>query len=196
MSLTPRREATVARLLEAAVDQFAAHGIDATTVEQICEAAGFSRGAFYSNFATKNDLCAALIRQLEDRITATLDEVLVGLKPVSDPSQVVSLIIQKVGEVVTFTPEITVTLLEIKLRAQRNPELKRLLSETEEQTRPTQVAFVEQACEILGVKFRLPADQLVTLFEALFFYDAHNRETKPARGLMLPIATALIEPQA
>ena len=49
------------RLVEAAITQFAARGIDATSVEQLCDAAGFTRGAFYSNFASKDDLCTAII---------------------------------------------------------------------------------------------------------------------------------------
>ena len=66
--LTPRREATVGRLVEAAITQFAARGIDATSVEQLCEAAGFTRGAFYSNFTSKDDLCMAIIERYRDNV--------------------------------------------------------------------------------------------------------------------------------
>jgi len=40
---------------------FAAYGVDATSVDLIAEHAGFSRGAFYSNFANKDELVVELI---------------------------------------------------------------------------------------------------------------------------------------
>ena len=50
---TTRRQATRERLLDAAFEVFAEQGVHASTVEQIAERAGFTRGAFYSNFTTK-----------------------------------------------------------------------------------------------------------------------------------------------
>ena len=54
-----RRGRTRTRLLDAAVDVFAERGIEGATVELICERAGFTRGAFYSNFSTKEELLLA-----------------------------------------------------------------------------------------------------------------------------------------
>ena len=51
------------RLLEAANAVFATHGFGGATVEQIASQAGFTRGAFYSNFASKDDLFLALLEQ-------------------------------------------------------------------------------------------------------------------------------------
>jgi AcrR family transcriptional regulator len=56
----PTREETRARLFEAAADVFAEHGIGAATIEQIASAAGFTRGAFYSNFDSKDELLLAM----------------------------------------------------------------------------------------------------------------------------------------
>jgi AcrR family transcriptional regulator len=56
---TARRGRTRVRLLDAAVDVFAERGVEGATVEQICERAGFTRGAFYSNFSTKEELLLA-----------------------------------------------------------------------------------------------------------------------------------------
>ncbi|MGD7789113.1 TetR/AcrR family transcriptional regulator [Propionibacteriaceae bacterium Y1700] len=60
--LTARRSATRERLLQAAVEVFAEAGVLGASVEQICERAGFTRGAFYSNFDSKDDLCLALLQ--------------------------------------------------------------------------------------------------------------------------------------
>lgn len=50
------RENTRARLLEAAAQVFAEVGLDGASVEAVCERAGFTRGAFYSNFESKDEL--------------------------------------------------------------------------------------------------------------------------------------------
>lgn len=55
-----RRRRTRERLLDAAYALFAEHGIHATPIEAIAEAAGFTRGAFYSNFESKTELFFAL----------------------------------------------------------------------------------------------------------------------------------------
>jgi AcrR family transcriptional regulator len=49
------------RLLEAAAKVFGDKGISAATIEDICDEAGFSRGAFYSNFKAKDDLVLVLL---------------------------------------------------------------------------------------------------------------------------------------
>jgi AcrR family transcriptional regulator len=62
-----RRAATRERLLDAARVVLANEGIQGASVEHICEQAGFTRGAFYSNFSTKDELLLALCeRESED----------------------------------------------------------------------------------------------------------------------------------
>ncbi len=76
-----RRGRTRERLLDAAYDAFAEHGVHVATVEQITERAGFTRGAFYSNFTTKEELFFALMERENGLRTATLREQLDVLQP-------------------------------------------------------------------------------------------------------------------
>lgn len=46
---------------------FAEHGVAGATIEQIVSAAGFTRGAFYSNFSTKDELAVAMLEDHLDR---------------------------------------------------------------------------------------------------------------------------------
>src|SRR5579859_2973858 len=57
------RELTTQRLLDAAQKLIAKKGLSATSVEDIAEAAGYTRGAFYSNFNSKGDLFIELLRR-------------------------------------------------------------------------------------------------------------------------------------
>ncbi|TDT31156.1 TetR/AcrR family transcriptional regulator [Naumannella halotolerans] len=61
--ISERRAQTREKLADAATEVFAERGILAATVEEICESAGFTRGAFYSNFGSKDDLVIALVER-------------------------------------------------------------------------------------------------------------------------------------
>jgi AcrR family transcriptional regulator len=63
-TMTPRRAATRARLLDAAREMIAERGAGGATVEGIAERAGFTRGAFYSNYATLDELIVDVIRDV------------------------------------------------------------------------------------------------------------------------------------
>ena len=63
------RQNTRARLLEAAADVFAAKPFGAVTVDDLVGAAGFTRGAFYSNFKSKDEL---IIAMLEDHVEQSI----------------------------------------------------------------------------------------------------------------------------
>lgn len=54
------------RVLAAATTLFAEQGYEATSVQQIVDAAGVTKGAMYHHFSSKDDLLAASYRQLLD----------------------------------------------------------------------------------------------------------------------------------
>ena len=78
---TARRHATRERLLDAAFAVFAEQGVHASTVEQIVEHAGFPRGAFYSNFTTKEELFVALMEREDAARLAALEQKFAVLRP-------------------------------------------------------------------------------------------------------------------
>jgi AcrR family transcriptional regulator len=65
----PTRDDTRDKLFEAAARVFEEQGIGGASIEAIAAAAGFSRGAFYSNFASKDEL---IIAMLEDHVAQTV----------------------------------------------------------------------------------------------------------------------------
>lgn len=73
---TRRRAQTRARLLDAAFEVFAAKGFGAATIEDVCSAAGFTRGAFYSNFGSMDELFYALYERNAEQIGNQVTEAL------------------------------------------------------------------------------------------------------------------------
>jgi AcrR family transcriptional regulator len=65
----PTRDETCEKLFEAAARVFEEHGIGGASIETIAAAAGFTRGAFYSNFKSKDELIFAM---LEDHVEQTM----------------------------------------------------------------------------------------------------------------------------
>jgi AcrR family transcriptional regulator len=63
------RDQTTQRLLDAAQRLIAKKGLSAASVEDIAEAAGYTRGAFYSNFSSKGDLFIELLRRDHEKAT-------------------------------------------------------------------------------------------------------------------------------
>jgi AcrR family transcriptional regulator len=63
------------RLLDAAERVFLRHGLKGSSVEEITAEAGFTRGAFYSNFKSKNELFVELLHaRVYDRYAEMAEE--------------------------------------------------------------------------------------------------------------------------
>ncbi len=70
----PTRDDTCEKLFEAAARVFEEQGIGGASIEAIAAAAGFTRGAFYSNFKSKDELIIAMLEDhVEQSIARTLD---------------------------------------------------------------------------------------------------------------------------
>jgi AcrR family transcriptional regulator len=65
----PTRDDTCEKLFEAAARVFEEQGIGGASIEAIATAAGFTRGAFYSNFNSKDEL---IIAMLEDHVEQSM----------------------------------------------------------------------------------------------------------------------------
>jgi AcrR family transcriptional regulator len=78
----PTRDDTREKLFEAAARVFEEQGIGGASIEAIAATAGFSRGAFYSNFMSKDEL---IIAMLEEHVAQTIRRNLDLLEKHKDP---------------------------------------------------------------------------------------------------------------
>ena len=80
MAETPENSRT--RLLTATIDLVRANGYAATRVDDVCAAAGVTKGSFFHHFASKEDLAIAAAGQWNERATQALRaRALSSLKP-------------------------------------------------------------------------------------------------------------------
>ena len=86
------------------------------------------------------------------------------------------------------------TLVEIRLRSTRSPELAQRLAKVGDEVRPGMLRFIDNLAAQLGVEFRLTTEQLLDVLESLFFYDMNTNRTD-VRDLIGPVALALSQPK-
>jgi AcrR family transcriptional regulator len=68
---------TRTRLLDAAISVFTRRGLHDATLEEISEAAGYTRGAIYSNFKGKDDLLFTVFEErIEPRLVAVAERMI------------------------------------------------------------------------------------------------------------------------
>lgn len=70
------QQATREKLLTTATELIVARGVHANSINTIAEEAGFSKGAFFSNFASKNALLLEVMQRFKQREIAQLQQVL------------------------------------------------------------------------------------------------------------------------
>jgi AcrR family transcriptional regulator len=115
--VTRRRATTRARLLDAAFEQFASRGFGHTSIEGVCEAAGYTRGAFYSNFNSLDELFFVIYEQ---RSRSLAGQVAAALAVPHDVEQIEALI-ERIVTALMIDREWILIKTEFFLYAARNP---------------------------------------------------------------------------
>ncbi|MCW2618082.1 MAG: transcriptional regulator, TetR family [Modestobacter sp.] len=193
-----RRQVTVERLLDAALETFAEQGFAAASVEDICRRGGFTRGAFYSSFTTKDELFAALFSREVSRDLGRVEELLTGLADEPDP--VAAAVDRCLGAMRTDRTW-TLVATEYALHAARHPEAAALLQRHREDLHTQVTALIERAAADAGVALTVPAGQLAhsvcALHDGLALQHVSEPESdavvaleRPALLLLLRAATA------
>ncbi|WP_158550730.1 TetR/AcrR family transcriptional regulator [Geodermatophilus sp. TF02-6] len=159
-----RRAATVERLLDAALETFAEVGFAAATVEDVCRRGGFTRGAFYSSFRTKDELFAALYARETSRELARVEQQLAGIEAEDDP---IAAAVARCLD--TFRADRTWVLVhtEYALHAARHPEAAAALREHTGAVRARVARLVEDATARVGLRLTVPAEHLARMLLAL-----------------------------
>jgi AcrR family transcriptional regulator len=170
--LTPdrRRAMTRQHLLDAAAIVFARDGFHRSTLDAVAALAGFTKGAVYSNFKSKDDLFLALFENRVERqfaLTATVLE---------DGSHDVSEQMPRIQELLRsgamfWDDEFTALYLEFVLYARRNPEARaKLIASARREAEVTKDLIEREYATVGGVAqydTRVLAEISIALFNGL-----------------------------
>ncbi len=171
-ALSARRARTRDRLMDAATAVFAERGISGASVEEISEAAGFTRGAFYSNFEDKNDLVLALIQRAIAVQYQAAEQAVAAMTRATGrtPEELLSVALTQYTVLGSTTLASMMTQQELQLYAAREPSLREPYLAFFAECTKGFTKLIGDAMTASGLEFSCPAEDAIELLVA-----AHQR---------------------
>ncbi|HET6856821.1 MAG TPA: TetR/AcrR family transcriptional regulator [Streptomyces sp.] len=161
---TKRRPQTLARLLDAAREVFAESGFRGAGIEDVCRRAGYTRGAFYSNFRTKEELFFALFDAHADRELARIART---AAEIGDDELSVGRIAELLAHIEPDERTWFLVTTEFTLHAIRDPRAAQLLAEHDARLRAEAVRLLRGLFQRAGLRPTVDLDELVRVVIAL-----------------------------
>lgn len=176
-----QRKLTRAKLVDAALKLFSTSGYEHATVDDISREAGYSKGAYYFHFSTKDDILSELLRMwTEDRATvlAAADGEATSAEGLRDVLTAFFTYEEKRWPAV---------LLEFWSQALRNDDISRLMTQAYASWRGQIAAAFEQAAASGAVEVDSPNDAAAV---ALAAHDGYAVQVAIAPQATRPAMTA------
>jgi AcrR family transcriptional regulator len=167
-----RRANTRARLVEAALGVFAEKGVKRVTVDDLVGAAGFTRGAFYSNFSSIEEVFFAVF---EEQSRAMIESVRSRIDSVPDRE----FSLESLGPILEGLLPLSRTWYliqtEFTLLALRSDQARRVFAEHHQMFRGEMVELLGDVVARLGREPAVPLEQLTETAIGLYLHSlAHE----------------------
>ena len=163
LSRSESKALTRARLLEAARAVFLAQGFHATTVDQIAEKAGFTKGAVYSTFDSKADMFLALYEERVQRRAGEYLRVAEGLGAEEQARAAV----QEWVSVLRRDRDWSLVLIEFWAYAARDDRLRERFARLHSTVRQAMTEAFQSAADRSGRRLAAPSELLAMASMAL-----------------------------
>ncbi len=167
-AVSTRRAQTRERLLDGALHCFSERGVLGASVEEVCDAAGFTRGAFYSNFASRDELCLELLRRECERQRASAEGAMSWAQGPPDNSE--AMIEQAVAFFVAAQApdrQLPLVFAELRLYLARDPRLRGKYVQLEEGVDAALTRALDATVDSAGVKFRTDTATVLSMLKAV-----------------------------
>lgn len=188
------RSATRTRLVDQAATVFVTKGLEAASVADLCAAAGFTRGAFYSNFDSKSELAVAVYAHRVDQLVELLTtEVQRQLRRDVPVTQMLAFVLQALSGF-TQDGQWQAFRVEMHLAADRDPQLRLAVDEQYERILAAVTAVLEQV-KSREVSYRVDGKDLARILIAVWDGELlrAGRNMTPDRGTGARLITATWE---
>lgn len=163
-----RRENTRARLLEAAREVFAEKGIRRVTVDELVGAAGFTRGAFYSNFSSIEELFFAAFEDQAGQMLSAVRQAIQSVPEGSFSLDSIGVILESLNP---FGRQWYLIHTEFVLLALRNEEAREVLADHSRRFRAELVEVIGDVLARLERRATIPLDQVTETLVALYMHS-------------------------
>lgn len=181
------RDQTRQRLLDAAQSIFLTKGFVAASVEDIAELAGYSRGAFYSNFASKSELFLQLLKRDHENVMSDMRAIFEA----GETRQQMEDSVLRYYSTHFRENECFLLWMEAKLQAARDPEFRIGFMACMGELRDATTEYIRQFSERVGTPLPLPARELAIGLLALsdgmqfsFAFDPQNVSAETTESVL------------
>jgi AcrR family transcriptional regulator len=151
-------------LLDSAARVFARVGLRAATVEEIAEEAGFTRGAFYSNFEDKDDLFLTL---LEKRGAQQMEEIAQAFQQGDTAEERLTNGGRFIDAMPVNNTQWCRLYMEFWAASVRDPKLRRRFAQQYQMWRSGIAQMIDAGARDLGITLDAPAEELASAVIAL-----------------------------
>lgn len=165
---TARRAATRERLVTAAIHVIAAKGVLGSSVEEICEAAGFTRGAFYSNFDSKDELCAAILDHTGARYVAAAQEALGHLEVDLPVDEIARQAIGMFAGSIDVDADTVLVMSELRLYATREPAFREAFRRFDASMEPVFGGIIDEGLRAAHLRLTVGMGDMLSLLHAVY----------------------------
>lgn len=152
------------RLLIAARTVFARRGFHGASVEEIAAEAGFSTGALYSNFESKEDLFLTL---MDEEIAAYSQEIASAVGGLSSVAERARDGAAHWMGIVEREPEMLMLFVEFWAYAARDPSARERVASSFAKAREMLTRLIADGAREFDLQLALPAEQLAVAIDAL-----------------------------
>lgn len=191
----PRRADVRARILEAAGSVFLTHGYADTTVSDVAAAAGFTKGAVYSNFGGKPELFSAVFAERSAAVAVIAMTESRALDQDQPREQVVASLAASLTAQVTQASKWPTALAEFRALAVRDEAVGRVYAELRLRQRSQLEDQLRSQADALGLPptfdYPVAANLLLTVTNALAAEFAAAPRSTPAELIRASLARLL-----
>jgi AcrR family transcriptional regulator len=159
-----RLEHTRGVLLDAAEEVFAKRGFGGAALEDIAEAAGYTRGAIYSHFGTKEELFLAAIERHLLRFLNGFEDIIGAFESLDDLN--VGQFAERWRELTIAGPDSAALGYEFSLFLLRNPGARERLAAKREETIRSLADYIASNIARLGGTLTISAEALARVLIA------------------------------
>jgi AcrR family transcriptional regulator len=189
--VTKRRAETRAKLMDAAFGVFAAKGFGTVRIDDVCKAAGYTRGAFYSQFDSLDELFFTLYDERAEIIAQQVADAMLA----ADDAEAT---IERVSATLLLDREWLLIKTDFLLHAARHSAVAERLAAHRSQLRDLVERRLRDAADQLALPDAIgdvsdAARAVVAAYDGVTVQLLLDGDTSAARAWMTQLLTALLD---
>jgi AcrR family transcriptional regulator len=154
-----KQQRTRQSLIKAASEMFCRRGLDGASIDEVAQAAGYTKGAFYANFKSKEELFLVMLDERFSEELERLDQLLAGTHAAQEEAAAAA------ADFIHFATDEAWQRLSFQFLAYaaRNEEFRQELATRQRAMRERMAQIFTRWKASLGAEFPLPVEDITAM---------------------------------